>query len=410
MISTYKLYLGIDVAKNSYQIAFLPLPVDILPAWSTVSSISISPCKDGFTRLTKAINDRAEPRDVAAGIDGTSSYYAAPVIQHLATLGCNIFAVSPEAGKSLREGLLQTKLKTDHIDAVAFAYGTYLYETIGWNSGVHRFDLELTNRLLPLVQFVRLRTQTVKLKTQATNRIRALLPALYPEASGGLYTRLIKALERWVDMPENSLADAIDGSSITRSRREELKLLLTETVGIRSEPLREGLRTWVHFRRDREQEIKSIDKRIAHFVNEHPYGFILKSFPNIGNVRAALLICAIKDISRWRSSASLKKALGYYGVVRSSGDSYRITRGPGGNKEAKSALFQTVVASLPKVKRNPSDFVDRYFYHKGKGATFKKAVYKAASSMVDIIYSCLKTRQAYSYQGRYRKYNPLYET
>ena len=47
----------------------------------------------------------------------------------------------------------------------------------------------------------------------------------------------------------------------------------------------------------------------------------------------------------------------------------------------------------------PDDFADAYAHHRGRGIRHGKALYKAASELVGVVYACLGSNQRYRYRG-----------
>ena len=113
---------------------------------------------------------------------------------------------------------------------------------------------------------------------------------------------------------------------------------------------------------------------------------------------AALLIGLIGELSWWPSAGSMRKAFGFYGIRKQSGTTDFMVKGTRGSRIAKVALLLVVVRCLALQARAPNDFADAYAHHRGRGVRHGKALYKAGSKLVSVIYACLRSNQRYRYQ------------
>lgn len=151
----------------------------------------------------------------------------------------------------------------------------------------------------------------------------------------------------------------------------------------------------------------ALTSRIREEVVAHPYGKILLSFPHLGEVIAATIIGVIGDINRWPDKKKLKKAPGLYSKSTQSGATPpRTRRGREGSRHERRVLFQ-VCFGCARTGARENDFRDYYLARVARGKPRIKALVSTSGKLAEIIYHCLKARELYQYQGKYKKYGCL---
>ena len=95
----------------------------------------------------------------------------------------------------------------------------------------------------------------------------------------------------------------------------------------------------------------------------------------------------------------MRKAFGFYGIRQQSGTTDFTVKGTRGNRSGKVALLLVFRRCLAPQAHAPNDFADVYAHHRSRGIRHGKVLYKAASKLVGVIYSCLRSNQRYRYRG-----------
>jgi len=122
---------------------------------------------------------------------------------------------------------------------------------------------------------------------------------------------------------------------------------------------------------------------------------ILLSFPYFGSIAATAIIGVVKDIDRWPSRKTLRKALGVYSTLRQSGASTAKGKmGKEGSRHAHRVLFQVVLRCIHK-RAQGNDFKDYYLRQVVRGKPRLKALVSTMGKLAEIIYHCLKAGEPY---------------
>jgi len=147
----------------------------------------------------------------------------------------------------------------------------------------------------------------------------------------------------------------------------------------------------------------ALTSKMREEVVAHPYGEILLSFPHLGEVIAATIIGVIGDINRWSDKKKFKKTLGVYSKLTQSGTTPARGRpGREGSRHGRRVLF-LVCFGCAKTSARENDFKDYYLERVARGKPRIKALVSTAGKLAEIIYHCLKARELYQYQGKYKK-------
>lgn len=80
----------------------------------------------------------------------------------------------------------------------------------------------------------------------------------------------------------------------------------------------------------------------------------------------------------------------------------RTRRGREGSRHGRRVLFQACFGCA-KIAARENDFKDYYLTRVAKGKPRIKALVSTAGKLAEIIYHCLKARELYQYQGKYKK-------
>jgi len=393
------LFLGVDVSKRSYRVAFLPVgEPPVAPPWDSIVCRSYSPARAHFQHLEEEIARYAPATQPYAAVDHTGGYYVAPLIHFLRSIGCRVSLVPGASAKSLREKLLSEKTKTDDVDAKTLAYTLYLHHVLGSRLVTVRAGALDDDSAVALLQLSRLRRQLLLARIQASNRLNQLLSAVFPEGLAKHPKALLKVVSAY-PTPRDVLGDpSLERADVSPRTKRSLVALAQDTVGVCSPGLRQSVQLWAWCYDVYKRLIAHVEQQINVGVHAHPYGPILFSFPGVKELTAAWFIGLIGNIGRWPDSRKLRKAFGIYGVTVQSGETSRVVRGRAGNRHGKIAAIQAAARAVRHGKEEPNDFSDCYQRHRKRGLRGMKALYKVASKLIDLVHYCLTNNEPYSYR------------
>ncbi len=408
------LYVGIDIHSKLHVAAIIPTTLlensDTL--WRKVQPLVISNCKSDFAILDEAIREYTlKSDDVAIAIDHTGGHYSEPLVYFLDSKGYNVYHLESKAVKAARERLLDQESKSDVIDAIGSAYLLYLSDVHGISFRISRTTPQLRSKASFLNTLVLQRWLFKKLIIQVTNRLHHLLIATFPEGESQCFTDLLKIIHKYPS-PESILEsnDFQTEEVLTNKAKEKLVDLAKETVGIRNNSYTRLIRELAKQRNKAIIKCDDLTETIRREVKSHPYGEVLLSFPQLGEIAAATIIGVIKDISLWSNKKKLRKALGVYNSRTQSGLSLGKSRyGREGSRSARRVLFQVCFGCVRK-NVSDNDFKDYYLRNVAKGKPRKMALVNTMGKLAEIIFHCLKAGELYRYHGTYSSENKIQDS
>jgi len=241
------------------------------------------------------------------------------------------------------------------------------------------------------------------LATQATNRLRQFLLAVFPEGESRYFNQLMK-ITGYYPTPKDILAsnglERIE--KLFQKDRERILEAAANSVGVPNDVYQWLVKDLSAQRMEALAKRDALTSILRTQVAAHPYGDILLSFPFLGEIAAATIIAIIKDIERWPDKKKLKKALGIYNSLTQSGTSLNRTRqGKEGSRHGRRVLFQICLGCI-RTNAHDNDFKDYYLRQVARGKVRIKALVSTMGKLAEIIYHCLKAGEPYQYQGKYR--------
>ncbi len=405
MENQHKVYVGIDVHRQKHRVAVISLARlhRSKSGWKKAKFLDIENNSNDFERLDAAIREHIASFDEAAiAIDHTGGHYSESLVYFLQSKGYHVCHLETKAVKAARERLLDEECKSDIIDAASTAFLLYLRDMHGISFRISAVIPELGSQASVLNYLVIQRQQYNKLATQYTNRLHQLLLATFPEGEAKYFSKLLRIMP-YYPTPEDIIGsqDLKGVKYVSKPDKEIIISLATKTIGAPAKLYRELIRDNSQQRIEALAKRKAITELIVKEVANHPYGSILLSLPYFGSIAAATIISVVKNIDKWPSKKNLKKALGVYSTLKQSGmSSGRGKMGKEGSRHARRVLFQVVLRSIGNPEKN--DFADYYLRQVTRGKPKFKAIVSTMGKLAEIIYYCLRTRELYQYQGRYR--------
>ena len=403
-----KAYVGIDVHSREHKAAVIPIALLEQPGthWSHIKPLSLRNNLVDFERLHSHIMQHAcQPMEVAIAVDHTGGHYSEPLVHYLLGKGYDVYHLEPKAVKAARERLLDVEDKSDSIDSIGAAYLLYMRDRHGLSFRISAVMPKMYAEAAALQVLVLQRLQYNKHANQATNRLRQLLLAVFPEGEAECFKKLLEIVP-YYPAPKDMLAHpGLDEVVKLRAKdRDNILRLAAESVGVPAEPYESLIVDLSLQRIDAIAKRDSLAEVICRQVAAHPYGGILTSFPGIVEIAAATIIGLVKDIERWPNKKKLKKAFGVYPVTSQSGAStYKSKQGKEGSRHARRALFLVCFTCVTPQARD-NDFKDYYLRQVMRGKPRLKALVSTMGKLAEIIYHCLKVAEPYQYQGTYRSH------
>jgi len=334
---------GIDT--GTFHVAAI-LPTDAFEArerWTTEGQIiRVENTATDYASLIQAL-----PTGTPIFLEPTG-YYCTALVHYLRSKGFPLHFVLGKSTKDARERWFNLNNKRDDIDARALAAIGFHWLTYG----AYPVAAATANSLdLALSQLTRQNAQSIKETTRAINRIRQIMLATWPEAepyttqllgapSGSSRSPRPNLLERYTPAEIAQLSDAELAPNFRRiADRDRIRELAATTIGDPSPHLHTTLKRnatqygyWIRL-------ANTLQSEISELVHKHPHYELLNTLPQLGDITAAILCSAIRDIRLYPTKQALRVQLGCYPEQKQSGSSIDQTRaGKKGNRLAKQAI------------------------------------------------------------------------
>ncbi len=406
MKNQWKLYVGIDVHSREHKVAVIPKALMDRggTAWKKVRPLAIRNNIADFERFDTVIKSHtSSTKEVAIAVDHTGGHYSEPIVHFLQARGYSVYYLETKGVKAARERFLDEESKSDIIDSTCAAYLLYLRDLHGLSFRISVTTAELGTKAAALNSLALQRLQLIKLVSQATNRLHQFLIAVFPEGEER-YFKQLAVIAHCYPTPKDILASkGLDGiAGLHQREKESIQDLAAKTVGVPGDTYHWLIKYLSNQRMEALAKSDTLTSILRAQVRSHPYGRILLSFPNLGEIAAATIIGIIKEIDRWPDKKKLKKALGIYSNTMQSGSSPGRTRkGKEGSRHGRRVLFQVCLGCV-RTNISDNDFRDYYFRHVARGKPRIKALVSTMGKLAEIIYHCLKVGEPYQYQGRHR--------
>ena len=340
-----KIYIGIDVHKKNWQVA-------VITESGLVRRLSVKAnAKELFDFLKKHYPDGEYMAVYESGFSGFSTYYA------LTELGINCIVIHAADVPTTQ---YEEAMKTDRIDAEKLARAL--------KSGLLRGIYVRPKENIDDRSVIRIRKTIQKQLGGCKSRVKHLLHnhgVEFPERFEKPGTHWSRAFIKWLK----------DDVVLLSSTRLSLDLLIVQV-----ESMRQNLLTVT-----REMRRLSLADRYSKDFQ------LLMSIPGIGENTAMCLLTEICDISRFRNEKQFASYLGLVPTCRSSGE--KVAHGEKtfrGNKKIGPMLVESCWVAITR----DHGLGCAYSAYKQR-MTGQEAIIRVARKMSNIIFSVLKTGNAY---------------
>lgn len=325
-----------------------------------------------------------------------------PVVDALTEAGLEVVVVSSRSVKALRTRYGLAGNKDDRGDAFILAD---CLRTDGHRWASLQPDSPQT---VVLRSAVRARKDLVATRVATANQLRAHLLTVFPGAVG-LFADIdsdisLAFLERFPSATKAAWLSESRMASWLRSRAycgrtsaaELVARLQRAAPGLRDEAAAAAQAvvtlTLVSVLRTLVAQIDALRAHIAEQLELHPDGFIFRSLPYAGTVRAAAMLAEIGDSrERFPSSDALACLAGVVPSTRSSGKHEAVTFRWACDKKLRDALVDFAQDTV----RANAWAEQLYQHHRRTGKTHPHAARILARAWVDVIWRCWQDRTAY---------------
>lgn len=386
-----RLFVGIDVAKRSHQVAVVAEAGDV-----RVRPFSIPNSADGLAMLKARLAEVGATADFLIGMEATGTYGWA-MQYHLAAHGFTVVVLNPLQTQAYSKTSIR-RTKTDSIDAVAIAqllrFGKYSPAIIP------------DERALRLRELTRYRHAVTSLLGRFTNLLHSRVSRIFPEF-GTRFPALWLAtplglLEKYphptdlVEAPAPDLAKDVRRLSkghLDGRTSEELRTAAGRTIGL---PMAKDvysleIRGIVSVVRMLQAHLRDITARVSTVLHERTEH--LTSIPGIGDLTAAGILGEIVDI---RLFDDPKKLVAFAGVDPSTfqtgdflGNRSHISKR--GSTHLRKVLYQAAFAAT---RFNP-ELRTYYERKRSQGKHHKSALIAVCRKLLHLVWRILTDDRPY---------------
>jgi transposase len=394
MSSPEKIYVGLDVGKESIEAVFVD------ESGNRVDGFSFSNDHSGYEQFLKELQTRREKgAKIVVGAEGHAGNLS-PLDQYLNDESFQLLSLHPLKVRRFKDILGQPQ-KTDSYDAYVIA--DFLKSREGQLENSPRFD--------PTIQAVKKLSRTYKdLKEQVnryTNQLDEALVEYFPEFLDDEFPDLttktsLRLLNEYSSLKEIRELDADELTQFLQDASrghygEKLASRLLDTVtSIKRSPLAEEayrakIETLTDILLTIKGHTKEIKKKISKLLDDWEDAQIVLSLLGAGDTTVGRLLGEVETIDRFDGSDPLGLFCGVSPVPHSSGKYSTDRTTQRVNKRAKDAIMQIAQCSI---QHNPES--KRYYDKKRKeGKSHWHAIKCLARQLIRVIYAMLRDRTYY---------------
>lgn len=386
------LYIGIDIAKRSHQVAILN--AEGLPMGK---SFSIPNRRAGVEHLMKriaSVNLNNEP--LHFGLEATGHYWVA-LYCSLEDAGCQVTVLNPMRSAAYRKLQLRP-VKTDRVDARCIAEIIRLLPP----SRTPYTD----DKLFGLRQLTRLRRELVERNAIAKRQTLAIIDRVFPEFEtlfSHVFCKTARAILKAFGTPARIAELDIDefaqfvhqqsGGKVKRARAERILEAAKGSFSARIGQAVAHLQLKIHLEQMEfiDAQIDTINLEIDSYMQEIPQ--TLTTIPGISDGLAATIISEIGTIQRFDSGHALVAYAGIDPRVFQSGEytAKNAHLSKRGSPYLRLAIWQAATGA------SRCDPALRYLLKRkqAEGKPYQVALGAVANKLIHIIYALLRDNKPY---------------
>lgn len=412
-----RFYLGVDVGRRTHTVCAIARSVFEAgdARWQSAPTLKVDVNRAGYQRIAQLLVRLTDDpiRHVVAGLEPTGGYYARTAHAFLRSLGLDVHWMKNSAVHDARDAVYGKKTKTDPVDARLIARLLFLREAVGqeyaFTTGFEQVGAYATLRLL-----INNRWKIRQAQTRAGNQLTQVLDVLFPEiadcfaepASSSAALRLLR------QYPTPAAIAAAGHDQVYRvvvfeahaPRKAAIVPKLVEAART-SIGISEGVPDLVAAQafligqlQRLDEELSTLDSRIADMLKLTPEAQILLSFPVVKQTRAATILAAMGvPVSSFPNAKALRRHLGWAVEQERSGTSvHRERLAASGNRHSRRELRLWALGLVNP--RSPWTPFRAHYQRLIAPPSLKRpnvALGHLAGKLTSVIYACMSRNEPY---------------
>ena len=380
-----KLYLGVDIAKETHYAAMTNQQGEIL-----LSPFSFTNDFHGFSVFMEQIKSYISKNEVIIGFESTA-HYATNFIHFLDKHQIPFILINPLVTSSLRTSKIR-KTKTDSVDSLLICQA--LQQSIEHPTNYRTEEME------NLYALCNARKNLVVIRSKAKIQFVSFMDRNFPELANFFKKNLhiktcYELIKRYpttesikkvrIDTLTNLLVSSSHGR-YNKDKAIELKELAKISVGINSSSFALQAQLAITQIELYTEQIKLIDKQIEEIVSS--LDTRLKSIPGLDSNSIAVVLSVTNNLTNFSTPSKVLAYAGLDPVVSQSGK-FRA-QSTSMSKRGNSLLRYTLVWSVWNVCLNNKTFMDYYNKKRNEGKTHYNALGHCAGKLIRIIFKMIK--------------------
>ena len=356
----------------------------------------------GFNKLFQCIiaaKDRHNLTDIVVGFESTGSY-GEPLAHYLKKRNISLLQVNPMHTKRLKELQGNSPNKTDKKDPKVIA------DIMELGHGLSLVVPE--GAAAELRRLIHARERNIKMRTELTNHLEALIASIFPE-----FLQIMKSLttkssfyllkthptpESIVRFGKKRLMDRlhkISRGKLGQDRAEALYSAAKECVGIKEglESIVFEIKNILDLIDNLNGIIDTIESKLPSYLNQIPYSKFMLSMKGIGNITAAALIGEVGDFQKYEKKSQLIKLAGLNLFELSSGKHKGKKRI---SKRGRPLMRKFLFFAALNVVRKGGVLHERYQKYLARGMQKIKALVAVSRKLLGIIFALVRDHNNYN--------------
>lgn len=388
-MSNFKVFVGIDISKDSFSACAISSPQDI------IFEEKFSMDSHGFKAFIRKLSTFPK-NSILIGKESSGCYYI-NLFVYLSKKNFNCVVLNPLIVKGVQNMEIR-KTKTDRSDARRIAFALYTAQHVLPEKSFLSHEFRELAR-----ERERIAAQIATLKNDIEKALAVLLPEL--ERRVNIYTEgILRVLEKYPSAWALKAASVSEIQKILSSvsgrplsfTAQQLKQWAQDSIG-QFFPVRElilqGKIRELFFLEEQLERVTELLKNSCEEAALCQNIEILKSIKGIGDTTAMHFIAEVEDISRFSSPKKLIAYAGLDPTVYESGKfkgSSRISKR--GNRHLRRVIWLMATAVVMH-----NEYFREYFKRRREeGLPYKKAVLAVAHKLLRTIYAMLKYKKPFS--------------
>lgn len=384
----YKQFLGIDISKDSFDIALLESSGEIKLEDKLTMDIN------GFNKVLNHLSSYCK-EELLISMEATGIYHL-PLVSFLLENSFKCVVINPILIKSFIGSTTLRKTKNDKKDASSIA----LFSLKSYQS-LHLASFDIIENIRPLIrERENLSKDIARLKTE----IKANLVQLFPELlkNTNIFTKsilnlLLKAPSRKKirNLKEKTIQRILDNTSGNKVKitAKEILTLAKTSIAVSDKYLESVLSSKIRRLIAIQEELSILDSELENSLEETDINNdidILQSIPGVGTVTSKNFMVEVSSIDKFNSVKQLCAFIGIDPSIRQSGTSinYRGKISKRGNANLRRTIWQMAIGTI----RSCEKFNTYFSKKREEGKKFKQAVIAVANKLLKTIFVMLKNK------------------